>query len=221
MQCPKCGFEMDPLDDDCRRCKNLERRRKREAASRTARKSEFVLVSAARALGEPSLSVRDKRLLLAIGAIVLLAVLAVVLRDKGDGSSSSLVSGVLSDSRHQPVDTSLTPQYMDEYLSAGRGGERLTDAQRKAVWKERFDGRRVRWTGQVVSVGDTLGSYTVSLKCCPSTMTSDTRFDVRKDIALGLFKGDIITVEGTLHDHSMLGYRLRDVTVIGDSVSNQ
>jgi len=115
---------------------------------------------------------------------------------------------------NRPVNPRLTVDYMDRYQSPGKGGERLTDAQRKANWEANFEGQRVRWTGTIDEVNELWASYTVNLKCGSTAATSDTRFDVDKRTALSLRKGQRITVEGTLSDHSAFGYRLTEVRIV-------
>lgn len=125
-----------------------------------------------------------------------------------------LPAPVAAPARPRAVDASLTVDYIDQFQSPGRGGERFTDAQRKACWEANFGGRRVRWRGEVVSVTEFADSYTVGLKCGSSAVGSDTRFDVDRTTALALRKGQIIVVEGTLADHSAFGYRLDKAVIV-------
>jgi len=72
----------------------------------------------------------------------------------------------------------------------------------------------VRWTGTVVAVSEFGGSYTVTMKCGSTALYADTRFDTDRKTAASLNKGQTVTVEGTLADHSAFGYELSHVRVI-------
>ncbi|MEA3400165.1 MAG: hypothetical protein U9R79_02865 [Armatimonadota bacterium] len=109
-----------------------------------------------------------------------------------------------------------TIQVVDRSQSPAKGAGWKTDAQRKASWDEVWEGQWVRWTGTVVQVSGraTAGDpYTVYMRCSPTTSLSDTRFEVDRATALSLSKGETITVEGTLADHGVFGYKLDNAHV--------
>lgn len=106
-----------------------------------------------------------------------------------------------------------TIQYLDKWLSIGKGMDTLTDAQRKHNWKQ-VEGQWVRWTGRVVDVRGGDQTCTVLLRCSPNTVTSDTTFRLNRETALSLSKGQAITVEGRLGSHNMTGYSLTNVRIV-------
>lgn len=108
-----------------------------------------------------------------------------------------------------------TIQYVDSWQSPAHGAGDQTDAQRKASWDVVFSGQWVRWRGEVVEVCGRGATCSVSLRVAPTTYSSDTSFDLPRAVAVQLAKDRWVTVEGRLADHSMFGYRLYDVRVVG------
>lgn len=106
--------------------------------------------------------------------------------------------------------------YVDSFQSPAKGAGHKTDAQRKASWDRMFGGQWVRWEGEVVEVSGRGATCTISMRCSPTTMTSDTDFDLDRATAVSLHKGDRLRIEGRLRDHSMFGYRLTDVRVVAN-----
>ena len=81
-----------------------------------------------------------------------------------------------------------------------------TELQKKERWKN-YEGRKVRWTGTVSSVGETLGSMSLQLKLNPGTLTSDVLVRLKptqRDRALQLSEGAVVTVVGVLDDWGTL-----------------
>jgi hypothetical protein len=54
-----------------------------------------------------------------------------------------------------------------------------TDLQKDERWKE-FKGQKVKWTGQVTSVGESFGSLTLQVKMNPDTWTSDLLINLKE-----------------------------------------
>ena len=75
-----------------------------------------------------------------------------------------------------------------------------TDLSKDAKWPK-FSGKKVRWTGAVVEVSESLGSLTLQVKMNPDTLTSDlivTLDDSQRSKALLLKQGDSVTFVGIL-----------------------
>lgn len=107
----------------------------------------------------------------------------------------------------------LTFSYVDSLLSSARGADSYTDVQRDQNW-EWLRGRRVRWSGVVSEVYDRGGTCGVLLRCGSQTFSSDTSFDLPKQIAVKLVKDQRLTVDGTLASHGFTGYTLSNVTIV-------
>jgi len=106
--------------------------------------------------------------------------------------------------------------YLDSLQSPSKGARHRTDAERKASWDQMFAGQWIRWEGEVFEVSGRGAVCTVSLRCGPTTMTSDTCFELDSATALSLRKGDKLRIEGQLQDHGMTGYRLKNVRVVAN-----
>ncbi len=81
-----------------------------------------------------------------------------------------------------------------------------TDLQKKEEWKA-FEGKRVRWSGTVSSLGETFGTIHLQIKMNADTFTSDLLIRLKADQkskALALKEGDSVTFEGTLNDWGTL-----------------
>ncbi|MEN3371061.1 MAG: hypothetical protein V7609_3204 [Verrucomicrobiota bacterium] len=78
---------------------------------------------------------------------------------------------------------------------------RKTDLQKEERWKE-FKGRKVKWTGEVTSVGDSMfGGLELQVKMNPDTWTSDLLIELKasqRSRATRLNKGDLVTFTGIL-----------------------
>lgn len=81
-----------------------------------------------------------------------------------------------------------------------------TDLQKKEMWKN-YEGKRASWSCEVVEIPNT---KKVSLKCNPSTFTSDTQlsFDHEETKLMELKKGDNIKFSGILKGYGLFGYDL-------------
>lgn len=95
---------------------------------------------------------------------------------------------------------------------------RKTDLQKDERWKE-FKGRKVKWTGEVTSVGEsTFGGLELQVKMNPDTWTSDLLIELKasqRSRATHLNKGDSVTFTGILDSWgSILPITLKDGEII-------
>jgi hypothetical protein len=77
-----------------------------------------------------------------------------------------------------------------------------TDLSKNEKWKE-FQGKKVRWTGIVRAVADSMGSLTMQVKMNPDTVISDLIVyleDSQRKNALLLKEGDSVTFTGILDE---------------------
>lgn len=77
-----------------------------------------------------------------------------------------------------------------------------TDVKKDAEWKN-YEGKIVRWRGEVVEVDKTLGITTLQVKHLPHTFTFDVQVFLARDQierAANLSKGSLVTYEGELDD---------------------
>ncbi|WP_457556362.1 zinc-ribbon domain-containing protein [Candidatus Pyrohabitans sp.] len=90
----------------------------------------------------------------------------------------------------------------------------LTDAQKKVEF-EKYKGKYVRWTCELVDVSESL---MMSLRCKPSTFTSDMSVKLRsdqKEKALEIPKGAMVTFEARLKSYGeLLGHSADDGVII-------
>ena len=76
-----------------------------------------------------------------------------------------------------------------------------TNLQKRDVFDKNFKDKYVEWTGRVSSISESLGSYKLQVKHCPSTFTSDiivTMKDDQKDKLLKYTEGESITYRAKL-----------------------
>lgn len=93
-----------------------------------------------------------------------------------------------------------------------------TDLQKDERWKE-FKGRKVKWTGEVTSVGESMfGGLELQVKMNPDTWTSDLLIDLKdsqRSRATRLNKGDLVTFTGILDSWgSILPITLKDGEIV-------
>jgi hypothetical protein len=92
-----------------------------------------------------------------------------------------------------------------------------TDLQKDERWKD-FKGQKVKWTGEVTSVGESFGSLTLQVKMNPDTWTSDLLIrlkDSQRSRATRLNKGDSVTFTGILDSWgSILPITLKDAEIV-------
>ncbi len=75
-----------------------------------------------------------------------------------------------------------------------------TDIQKNEIWKN-YQGKKVKWSGEVASISDTFGTLSLQVKIDPGTMTSDVLVDLKpsqRDAALKLSQGSKVTFVGVL-----------------------
>jgi hypothetical protein len=95
---------------------------------------------------------------------------------------------------------------------------RKTDLQKDERWKE-FKGRKVKWTGEVTSVGDSMfGGLQLQVKMNPDTWTSDLLIELKasqRSRATRLNKGDLVTFTGILDSWgTILPITLNDAEIV-------
>lgn len=93
-----------------------------------------------------------------------------------------------------------------------------TDLQKDERWKE-FKGRKVKWTGEVTSVGDSVfGGLQLQVKMNADTWTSDLLIELKasqRSRATRLNKGDLVTFTGILDSWgSILPITLKDGEIV-------
>ena len=106
--------------------------------------------------------------------------------------------------------SAITFAELDKFFCASSDA---TDIQKKEKWK-RYEGKKVKWTGQVASVSGT----SMGIKMKQFTLTSDVTVglkDSEGQKALKLKKGDSVTYIGVLRDWGVLmGYYLRNGEIV-------
>lgn len=83
---------------------------------------------------------------------------------------------------------------------------RYTKLQKETFWQ--WDkGKLVKWSGNILSVGETWGNLTIQVKMNPDSFSTDVFIRMKeseKSKAMSLMKGDRITFVGVLHDWGSL-----------------
>jgi len=91
----------------------------------------------------------------------------------------------------------------------------LTDMQKKAEFEEKYKGKYVSWTCELVDLSESLR---MSLKCNPDTFTSDMNVKLRsdqKDKAMAIPKGSLVTFEARLTGYGeFMGHSADDGVII-------
>lgn len=116
--------------------------------------------------------------------------------------------------KHKPIDATfanLNSMFGDE--------SKWTDLKKEREWAK-YEGRTVRWTGEVVEVEKVLGSVTMSVKHLPDTFTSDVLVvlrDEEAEKARELAIGSRVTYEGRLAERpgAVLSLRVEDAVIVG------
>ena len=78
----------------------------------------------------------------------------------------------------------------------------FTDLQKNEHWKN-YKGKKVKWSGEVSSVSETLGTLGMQVKLNPGTFTSDVLVRLKvseRQNAMKLREGDQVTFVGILDD---------------------
>lgn len=92
-----------------------------------------------------------------------------------------------------------------------------SDLQKNDIWKK-YKGKRVQWSGQVVSVDDSWGSLTVQIKMSPYTIISDVMLHLRsseRNKALKLVVHGPVNYRGTLDDWgTLMPFSLTDGEIV-------
>jgi RNA polymerase subunit RPABC4/transcription elongation factor Spt4 len=101
---------------------------------------------------------------------------------------------------------------------------KTTELQKEAEWA-RFEGKRVRWSGRVTEVSDSLGQLTLQVRMNENTLTSDVLVRLRdsaRSSAMQLRQGQRVTFEGTLVSWgSILPTSLDDGEIVADQWRGQ
>jgi hypothetical protein len=109
-----------------------------------------------------------------------------------DTETNSDISKTTSSS-DEPVEEIVSTSFSDftPYLDTT-----ATELQKESFFNDNFKDRYVTWTGTVTNVAESWGSYTVSVKHSPNTLTADVLVKMRddqKDKLLQLHEGSEIT----------------------------
>ena len=124
-----------------------------------------------------------------VGFILICALMAMIgafVFGMGDGTSGDTIKTPAKDL----VSTSFS-DFGAVYCDSG-----ATYLQKQALFDDQFKNKYVKWSGTVSSVSETWGSYTLQVKHCPDTWTSDilvTMKDDQKNALLQLREGDRVT----------------------------
>lgn len=97
-----------------------------------------------------------------------------------------------------------------------RRSHQWTEAQREAYWNS-VKGTLVTWSGEVTDVQLDSGGK-MYLKCNSQTYTSDVTVYLngsQVNLLPQIRKGQRVTVQGVLSDHSFTGYRLTEARIVG------
>lgn len=81
-----------------------------------------------------------------------------------------------------------------------------TDLQKEEEWKN-YEGKKVKWTGEVSSIDEMFGTMTLQVKMKPDTFTSDLLIRLKeseREKALQFKEGDSVTFIGVLSEWGTL-----------------
>lgn len=136
-----------------------------------------------------------KKILMGVGALVVLAVIGAVVASRGASTNQLAAVNV-------PIsDINFTE--LDEVYQVG---SKYTDIQKEETWKK-YDGKKVKWTGAISDISETLGTLQLQVKMKEDTFTSDLLIrlkDDQKEKALKLNVGDSVTFTGILDEWGTL-----------------
>jgi len=121
------------------------------------------------------------------------------------GSNTS-GSGSSSRSSQNFEDTPISSISWSEIDRIYNLNSKTTDLQKKEAWKN-YEGKKVKWSGSVSSVGETFGSLQLQVKMNSNTFTSDVIISLRNDQrqkALALSEGNRVSFTGILSDWGTL-----------------
>lgn len=98
-----------------------------------------------------------------------------------------------------------------------------TSLQKEDKFNSELKDKYVQWTGEVSSISDSWGSYSLSVKHCPSTWISDisvTMKDSEKDKLLKLKDGDKVTYKAKITSYGdLLGFSASEGQIIEGAAS--
>ena len=99
---------------------------------------------------------------------------------------------------------------------------KLNDLKKKKMWAEKYKGKKVIWTGTVVSLDKTFGQLILQVKILPSSLTADVLvyFDKKwENKLIDIDEGSAVKFSGILEDYnSVLGHlELRHGELIEDN----
>lgn len=136
-----------------------------------------------------------KKILMGVGALVVLAVIGVMISGRGGATNKTATANI-------PLsDISFTE--LDEIYQVG---SKYTDIQKDENWKK-YDGKKVKWSGTIAEISETFGTLQLQVKMKDDTFTSDLLIKLKeeqKDKALKLSVGDSVTFIGILDDWGTL-----------------
>lgn len=147
-----------------------------------------------------------KRILsfLVLGIFVFLAFGSVP--NEGNRGSNSSGSTNSSRSRQNNADVPISNISWSEIDRIYNLNNKTTELQKKEAWKN-YEGKKVKWSGSVSSVGETFGTLQLQVKMNSNTFTSDVIISLKNDQrqkALALSEGSRVTFSGILDDWGTL-----------------
>lgn len=105
-----------------------------------------------------------------------------------------------------------TPEYVQRFHTVEAANR--TDAQTKAAWEKQFKGRWARWEGAVKEVTGDEETCRVSMTCPAGSDSITAEFELDRDDAVTLNRGQRIRVEGQLGDYEEGTYTLEYALVV-------
>jgi hypothetical protein len=139
-------------------------------------------------------------LFLVIGGVI--AASCVFLVGKTASNMQKLEKERVARENAEPI-SAVTWEELDRIFNVKSG---YTDLQKKEAWKN-YQGKKVKWSGTVAAVGETLGTLSLQVKMNSSTFVSDVLVKIEpaeRESALMLRKDDRVTFVGILDDWGTL-----------------
>lgn len=117
----------------------------------------------------------------------------------------------------KPDEPALASRSFDDY--SNYCDINATSLQKEDKFNTDYKNKYVEWSGEVVSVSEGLfGGYTISIKHCPNTFTSDVLVEMKdseKDKLLKLIQGDQVTYRAKMSSYGdILGLSASDGELI-------
>ena len=142
-----------------------------------------------------------------VGFFVFLTILAAIV---------TMVAPPTEQSSTQKIEKKYVNTSFEEFDELFGARSKLTDYQKKELFKKEYKGKYVIWTCELVEVSE--DGDEARFRCKPSTWTWDLIVKFRNDEKEKLLryqKGDIVTIEGMVWKYSeYFGHRLIDGAIL-------